>query len=82
MTNMNTVFFNDESRASPNDTDGLTIGLVFNGDNYAMGIRRQQSCSVVMIWGRMIGNELTSLFCVPEDMARNSGHALDHNHMR
>ena len=58
MTNMKTVLFNDESRASPNDTDGLTKGWVFNGDNYAMGIRRQQSCSVVMIWGRMIGNEL------------------------
>ena len=24
------------SRASPNDTDGLTKGWVFNGDNYAM----------------------------------------------
>ena len=68
MTNMKTVLFTDESRASPNDTDGLTIGWVFNGDNYAMGIRRQQSGSVVMMWGGMTGNELTSLFCVPEKL--------------
>ena len=68
MTNMKTVLFTDESRASPNDTDGLTIGWAFNGDNYAMGIRRQQSGSVVMIWGGMIGNELTSLFRVPEEL--------------
>ena len=60
---MKTVLFTDESRASPNDTGGLTIGWVFNGDNYAMGIRRQQSCSVVMIWGGMIGNELTIASC-------------------
>ena len=68
MTNMKTVLFTDESRASPNDTDGLTKGWVFNSDNYAMGIRHQQSCSVVMIWGGMIGNELTSLFGVPEEL--------------
>ena len=61
MTNMKTVLFTDESRASPNDTHGLSKGWVFNG-NYAMGIRRQQSGSVVMIWGGMIGNELTSCF--------------------
>ena len=36
MTNMKTVLFIDESRASPNDTDGLTKGWVFNADNYAM----------------------------------------------
>ena len=64
MTNMKTVLFTDESRASPNDADGLPKGWVFNGDNYAMGIRRQQSDSIVMIWGGIIGNELTSLFRV------------------
>ena len=55
------------SRASPNDTDGLTKGWVFNGDNYAMGIRRQQSGSEVMILGGMIANEV-SLFRVPEEL--------------
>ena len=68
MTNRKTVLFIDESRASPNDTDVSTEGWVFSGDNYAMGIRRQQSGSVVMIWGKMIGNELTSLFRVPEEL--------------
>ena len=68
MTNTNTVLFTDESRASPNDTDDLTKGWVFNGDNYAIGIRRQQSGSVVMIWSGMIRNELTSLFRVPEEL--------------
>ena len=34
MTNMKTVLFTDESRASPNHTDGLTKGWVFNDDNY------------------------------------------------
>ena len=43
------------SRASPNDTDGLTKGWVFNGDNYATGILRQQSGSEVMILGGIIG---------------------------
>ena len=33
-----------------------------------MGIRRQQSGLVIMIWGRMIGNELTGLFCEPEEL--------------
>ena len=66
MTNMKTVLFTDESRASPNDTDGLTKGWVFN-DNYTMGIRRQQSVLVIIIWGGMIGNELTSLFREPEE---------------
>ena len=65
---MKTVLFTDESRASPNDTDGLTEGWVFNVDNYAIGIRRQQSGSVVMIWSGMIGNELSSLFRVPEEL--------------
>ena len=65
MTNIKTVIFTYESRASLNDTDSLIKGWVFNGDNYAMGIRRQQSGSVVMIWGGMIENELTSLFRVP-----------------
>ena len=68
MTNMKTVLFNDESRASPNDTDVSTEGWAFNGDNYAVGKRRQQSGSVVMIWGKMIGNKLTSLFRVPEEL--------------
>ena len=68
MTNMKTVFFTDESKASPNDTDGLTKGWIFIGDNYAMGIRCQQSGSVVMTWRGMIGNELTSLFRVPEEL--------------
>ena len=68
MTNMKTVLFTDESRASPNNTDDLTKGWVFNGDNYAIGIRRQQSGSVVMTWGGMIGNELISPFRVPEEL--------------
>ena len=67
MTNIKTVLFTEGSRASPNDTDGLSNGWVFNGDNYAIGIWRQQSGSVVMIWGGMIGNELTSLFRVTEE---------------
>ena len=50
MTNMKTVLFTDESRASSNDTDGLTKGWVFNDDNYTMGIRRQQRGLVIMIW--------------------------------
>ena len=68
MTNMKTVLFTDESRTSPNDTDGLTKGLVFNDGNYDMGIRRQQSGLVIIIWGGMIGNELTSLFREPEEL--------------
>ena len=68
MTNMKIVLFTDESRASPNDTNGLTKEWVFNSDNYTMGIRRQQSGSVVMIWDRMIGNELTSLFHIFEEL--------------
>ena len=67
MTNM-TARFTDESRASPNDNDGLTKRRVFNGDNHAIGMRRQQSGSVVMIWGGMVGNELSSLFRVPEEL--------------
>ena len=67
-TNMKTVLFIDESRALPNDTDGLTKGYVFKGHNYAMGIRRQQSGLVVMISGGMNGNELTSLFRIPEEL--------------
>ena len=68
MTNMKTVLFTDESRASPNDTDGLTKGWVFNDDNYTMGIRRQQSGLVIIIWGGMIENELTSLFREREEL--------------
>ena len=68
MTNMKTVLSTDESRASPNDTDGLTKGWVFNNDNCAMGIWHQQSGLVIMILGGMIGNELTSLFREPEEL--------------
>ena len=56
MTNVKSVLFTEESSASPNDTNDLTKGRVFNGDNYAMEIWRQHSGSVVMIWGGMIGN--------------------------
>ena len=65
---MKTVLFTDEWRASPNDTDGLTTGWVFRDDNYTMRIRRQQSGLVIIIWGGMIGNELTSLFREPEQL--------------
>ena len=54
MTNMKTVLFTDESRASPNDTDGLIKGWVLDDDNYSMGIRRQQSGLVIIIWGGII----------------------------
>ena len=54
---MKTFLLTDESRASPNDPDGLTKGWVFNGDSWATGIRRQQIGSVVKIWGGMIGNK-------------------------
>ena len=64
MTNMKTVLFTDESRSSPNDSNGLTKGWVFNDDNYTMGVRRL----VTVIWGRMIGNELTTLFREPEEL--------------
>ena len=60
--------FTDESRASPNDTDNLTEGWVFNDDNYTMEIRRQQSGLMIIIWGGMIGNELTSLIRGPEEL--------------
>ena len=63
MTNMKTFLFADESRASPNDTDALTEGWVLNNDNYTMGIRL-----VIIIYGGMIGNELTSLFREPEEL--------------
>ena len=33
-----------------------------------MGIRRQQSGLVIIIWAGMIGNELTSLFREPEEL--------------
>ena len=33
-----------------------------------MGIRRQQSGLVIIIWGGMIGNELTNLFREPEEL--------------
>ena len=68
MINTKTVLFIDESRASPNDPDGLTKGWVFNGDNCGMGIRRRESGSVVMIWGGMIPSEVTGLFRVPEEL--------------
>ena len=65
---MKTVLFTDESRASPNDPDGLTKGWVFHGDNWAMGIRRQQIGSVVMILGGMIANKLAGLIRAPEEL--------------
>ena len=68
MTNMKTVLFTDGSRASPNDTDGLIKEWVFNDDNHTMGIQCQQSGLVIIIWGGMIGNELTSLFREPEEL--------------
>ena len=61
MTNMKTALFTDEFRASPDNPDGLTKGWVFYGDNFAVGIPRQQSGSVVMILGGMNGNEVTGL---------------------
>ena len=42
--------------------------MVFNDDNYTVGIRRQQSGLVIMIWGGMIRSELTSLFREPEEL--------------
>ena len=68
MTNMKTVLFTDESRSSPNDTDGLIKGWVFKDDNYTMGIRRQQSGLVIIIWSGMIRNELPSRFREPEEL--------------
>ena len=68
VTNMKTVPFTEELRASPNYPDGLTKGWVFNSDNWAMRIRRQQSSSVVMIWGRIIENKLIGPFRVPEEL--------------
>ena len=46
---MKAALFTDESRASPNDPEGLDKGWLFNGHNCTMGIRRQQSGSLVMI---------------------------------
>ena len=66
MTNMKTVLFTDESRASPND--GLTKGWVFNGDIMLWEYSVNKSGSMIMIWGEMIGNELTGLFRVPEEL--------------
>ena len=65
---MKTVHFTDESKASPNDRDSLTKGWVFKGDNCAVGKPRQQSGSVVVIWGGavvwggVIRNELLASF--------------------
>ena len=61
---MKTVLFTDESRALPNDPDGLTKWWVFNGDNSAVRILRKQYGSVVMSWGSVIRNEPTGLFRV------------------
>ena len=55
--NMKTVLLTGESK-----------GWVFNDDIYTVGIRRQQSGLVVIIWGGMVGNELTSLFRESEDL--------------
>ena len=65
---MKTVLFTNGSRVSPNDPDGLTKGKVLNGNNFGVGIPRQQSGSVTMIWGGMIRNEVTCLFRVPEEL--------------
>ena len=72
---MKAVFLTDESRALPNDPEGLTKGRIFNGtsDNCSVGTPRQQSHSVVMIWGGMIQNELTDLFRVPEELKLTTG---------
>ena len=37
-----------------------------------MGIRRQQSDSVAMIWDGMIGNELIGSLCVPKELKLSS----------
>ena len=68
MTNMKTVLFTDELRASSNNPGGLTKRWVFNGDNCAMGIQRQQSGSVVMILGGVIKEELIGSFRVSEEL--------------
>ena len=65
---MKAVLLADESRALPNGTNGLTKGWIFNGDNCSVGIPRQQSDSVVRIWGEMIRNELNDLFPVPDEL--------------
>ena len=62
---MKAVLLTDESRALPNDPDGLTKAWIFNGDNCSVGIPRQQSDSMVRIWGGMIRNEL---FRVPVEL--------------
>ena len=74
---MKTVLFIDESRASQNDLDGLTKGWVFNGDNCAVGIPRQQSGSVVIIRGEMIRNELTGLFRAPKELKMYSSFLIN-----
>ena len=63
MTNMKTVFYLVQSRAAPNDPDGLT-----KRNGLTIGIRRQQSSSVVRVWYGMIGNEVTDLFRLPEKL--------------
>ena len=65
---MKAVLLTDESRALPNNPDGLTKGWIFNCDNCSVGIPRQQSDSVVKIWGEMIRNEVTDLFPVPDEL--------------
>ena len=65
---MMTFLLTDESRALPDNSNGLTKGWVLNDDNCAMGTRRRQGGSVVMIWGEMIRNEVTGLFRVSEEL--------------
>ena len=65
---MKAVLLTDESRALPNDPDGLTKGWIFDGDNCSVGIACLQSNSSVGISGGMIRNELSDLFYVPEEM--------------
>ena len=49
MMNMKTVRYSDESRELPNEPGGLNKGWKFNGDNCGIGMRHQQSGSVVII---------------------------------
>ena len=71
MTNMKSVLFTDDLRASPNNSDGLSKGRVFNGDDCAVGILCQQIGSVLVIWGRMIRNA-----CIARAWRNQSSHSL------
>ena len=62
------VILTEESRALPNDPDGLTKGWIFDGDNCSVGIPRQQNDSVIRICREIIPNEPTDLFAVPDEL--------------